>query len=60
MSVVKLKYRWTGHILLKEEALNAYRILVGKPLGKLCGRPRRTYGDNIKRDVTEMSCETGS
>jgi hypothetical protein len=34
------------------ETRNAYRILVGKPEGKIPpGRPRRTLVDNIKIDI---------
>jgi hypothetical protein len=32
------------------ETRNAYRILVGKPLG----RPRRRWVDNIKMELTEI------
>jgi hypothetical protein len=34
---------------------NAYRLLVGKPEGKIpLGRPRRRRVDNIKMDLLEM------
>jgi hypothetical protein len=34
---------------------NAYRILVGKPEGKIpLGRPRRRWVGNIKMDLTEI------
>jgi hypothetical protein len=34
------------------EKKNAYKILVGKPEGKvLLGRPRRRWEDNIKMDL---------
>jgi hypothetical protein len=37
------------------EERNAYRILVGKPKGKRpMGRPRRTWVDNIKMDLSEI------
>jgi hypothetical protein len=32
----------------------AYRILVGKPLGRSLGRPRRRWEDNIKMDLKEV------
>jgi hypothetical protein len=33
---------------------NAYRILVGKPVGKRSlGRPRRRWVDNVKMDLRE-------
>jgi hypothetical protein len=37
------------------ETNNAYRILVGKPEGgRLLGRPRRRWVDNIKIDLGEI------
>jgi hypothetical protein len=37
------------------EKRNAYRILVGKPVGKRpLGRPRRRCVDNIKMDLREI------
>jgi hypothetical protein len=37
------------------EKKNAYRILVGKPEGKIpLGRPRRRWVDNIKMDLREI------
>jgi hypothetical protein len=34
---------------------NAYRIVVGKPEGKRpLGRPRRTWEDNVKMDLSEI------
>jgi hypothetical protein len=38
--------------------MKTYRILVGKPLGKLPhGRLRRIWEDNIKMDFREVDCE---
>jgi hypothetical protein len=28
------KLQWTGHVAMMEETRNAYKILVGKPLGE--------------------------
>jgi hypothetical protein len=37
------------------ERINAYRILVGKPEGKIpLGRPRRRLVDNIKMHLREV------
>jgi hypothetical protein len=37
------------------EERNAYRILVGKPIGKRpLGRPRRSWVNNIKMDLREI------
>jgi hypothetical protein len=37
------------------EKRNAYRLLVGKPLGKRpLGRPRRRWVDNIRMDLGEV------
>jgi hypothetical protein len=38
-----------------EEKRNAYRLLEGKPEGKIpLGRPRRRWVDNIKMDLGEV------
>ena len=43
-----------------EQPRNAYRVLVGKPVGKRpLGRPRRTWEDNIKMDLREVGCDLG-
>jgi hypothetical protein len=40
-----------------EEKKNAYRILVGKPEGKIpLGRPRSRWVENIKMDLREIGC----
>jgi hypothetical protein len=37
------------------EKRNTYRIMVGKPEGKITlGRPRRRWVDNIKMDLQEI------
>jgi hypothetical protein len=37
------------------EKRNAYRLLVGKPEGKIpLGRPRRRWVDNIRMDLLEL------
>jgi hypothetical protein len=37
------------------EKRNAYRLLVGKPVGKRpLGRPRRRWVDNIRMDLGEV------
>jgi hypothetical protein len=43
--------RWVGHVARVGEKRNAYRLIVGKPLGKL----RHRWVDNIKMDPLEMS-----
>jgi hypothetical protein len=49
------RMRWTGHVFRMGEKRTAYNILVGKPKGKRpLGRPRRTWVDNIKMDLTEI------
>jgi hypothetical protein len=43
------RMRWTGHVVRMGENRNAYRLLVGKPKGKIpLGRPRHRWVDNIK------------
>jgi hypothetical protein len=39
----------------KRERRNAYRILVGKPVGNISlGRPRRRWEDNIRMDLRDI------
>jgi hypothetical protein len=38
-----------------EQGRGAYRVLLGKPEGRLpLGRPRRRWEDNIKMDLREL------
>jgi hypothetical protein len=47
--------RWAGHVARMGEKRNAYRLLVGKPEGKIpLGRPRRRWVDNIRMDLGEV------
>jgi hypothetical protein len=49
------RMRWTGYVAGMGEKRNAYRLLVGKPEGKIpLGRPRRRWVDNIKMDLGEV------
>ncbi|KAJ4431585.1 hypothetical protein ANN_20184 [Periplaneta americana] len=49
------RLRWTGHVARKGESRNAYRVLVGRPEGKIpLGRPRHRWEDNIKIDLREV------
>ncbi|KAJ4444245.1 hypothetical protein ANN_06036 [Periplaneta americana] len=43
------RLRWAGHVACMGESRNAYRLLVGRPEGKIpLGRPRRRWEDNVK------------
>ncbi|KAJ4427692.1 hypothetical protein ANN_25341 [Periplaneta americana] len=49
------RLRWAGHVARMSESRNAYRVLVGRPVGKRpLGRPRRRWEDNIKMDLREV------
>jgi hypothetical protein len=54
--IIKLRrMRWAGHVARMGEKRNVYRLLVGKPEGKIqLGRPRSRWIDNIKMDVLEI------
>jgi hypothetical protein len=42
--------RWAGHVARMGKKRGAYRILVGRPVGRQpLGRPRRRWLDNVKR-----------
>jgi hypothetical protein len=42
--------RWTGHVVCVRERRGVYRVLVGRLKGKV----RRRWEDNIKMDLREM------
>ena len=44
-----------------EEGRSAFKILSGKPTGKIpLGKPRRRWEDNIRMDVKEIGISTRS
>jgi hypothetical protein len=48
------RVRWARHIACTEDMRGAYRVLVGRPVGKsLRVRPRRRWEDNNKMDLRE-------
>ena len=51
--------RWVCHVARIEEGRSAFKIVVGKPVGKTpLGRPRCRWEDNIKMDLKEISIDT--
>jgi hypothetical protein len=53
--MIKLRLRWTRHVVRKGTKRNGYMILVGKPEGKRpLGRPRRRWMDNNNMDLGEV------
>jgi hypothetical protein len=49
------RMRWAGHVARMGQKRNAYRLLVGKPEGRMpLGRPRRRWLDNIRLDLLEV------
>ncbi|KAJ4425827.1 hypothetical protein ANN_27453 [Periplaneta americana] len=46
------------HVVCMGESRNAYRMLVGRPVGKRpLGRQRRRWEDNIKMDLRKLGCD---
>jgi hypothetical protein len=46
-----------AHVARTEERRVAYRVLVGKPDGKIqLGRPRLRWEDNMKIDLQKVGC----
>ena len=56
--VIKLRrMRLAGHVARMGEEMGAYRVLVGKPVGRRpLGRTRRRWADNIRMDLHEVRC----
>jgi hypothetical protein len=52
------RMRWAGHVARMGEGRCVYRVLVGRPEGKIpLGRPRRRWEDNIKMDLREIGID---
>ena len=50
------RLRWAGHVARMEGGRSAFKILTDNTKGKRpLGRPRRTWEDNIKIDLKEIS-----
>ena len=48
---------WAGHVERMGERRDVYRVLVGKPEGKVpLGRTWRRWEDNIKMDLQGVDC----
>jgi hypothetical protein len=48
------RVRWAEHVARVEDRGVAYRDLVGRPEGRRpCGKPRRRWKDNIKKNIQE-------
>jgi hypothetical protein len=48
------RMRWAGHVARLGEERKVYKVLVGKPEGKIpLGRPRRRWEDGIRMDLRE-------
>jgi hypothetical protein len=46
---------WAGHVACMGEESKVYKVLVGKPKGKIpLGRPRRRWEDGIRMDRREI------
>jgi hypothetical protein len=47
--------KWAGHVACMGEESKVYKVLVGKPEGKIpLGRPRRRWEDGIRMDLREI------
>jgi hypothetical protein len=59
VSVIKSRrMRWAGHVARRGEGRGVYRVLVGKPEGKIrLGRPSRRWEDNIKLNLRETGID---
>jgi hypothetical protein len=52
------RMRWAGHVARMGEERGVYRVLVGRPEGKIpLGRPRRRWEDNIKTDLRQIGID---
>jgi hypothetical protein len=49
--VIISRMKWVGQVACMGEWRSAYRILVGRPVVRILGRPRHRWEDNIKVDL---------
>ena len=55
------RLRGAGHVARREEGRSAFKILTGKPRGKIpLGRLRRRWEDNIRMDLEEIGINAGN
>ena len=53
------RLRWAGHVSQNEGSGSAFKILTGKPTGKVpFRRPRRKWEDNIKMKLKQICINT--
>ena len=56
---VSRRLGWEGHVASMEGGRSAFKILTGKPIGKIpLERPRRRCEDNIRMDLKEIGFNT--
>jgi len=52
------RMRWAGHVARMGEEKEVYRVLLGKPEGRIpLGRPRRRWVDNNRMDLQDVGCK---
>ena len=52
------RLRRARYVIILEESISVYRVLIGRPEGKRSlGRPRRRWEDNIKINLKEVGCD---
>ena len=55
------RMRWAGHVVRMEEGRSSFKILTGKPTGKIpLGRARCRWEDNIRMDLEEIGISAGN
>ena len=55
------RFRWVEHVARMEKGRSAFKILTGKPTGKIpLGRRRRRWEDNIRMYLKEIGINAGN
>jgi hypothetical protein len=55
------RMRWAEHVARMGEGRCVYRVLVGRPEGKIpLGRPRHRWEDNIKMDIRDIGIDVAN
>jgi hypothetical protein len=60
IQVINSRTRWAGHVTCMGEGRGAYRVLAGKPEGRIpLGRLRHRWENNLKMDLREVGWRGG-
>ena len=59
MVIKSTRLRWAAHLVRMEEGRRAFKMLTGKPTGKISlGKPRSIWEENVRMGLKEIGINT--